>query len=182
MGNWRHIFKNLLLGIVLLVSAGIYAQEEKLARAGQLYRDKKYEIAALAIDSAVKDPRTSDDFITWTQRAYIYYFIYVKTDKLKLNSPLRDTVLISIRKSIALNPDSDYVANNNRLLVNLAAHYFNISNSLLQDSINNERSFYAYNNYKDLLKLSGTGQNINAKDIEYYLAVGSVFSDLFNKD
>ncbi len=182
MGNWRHIFKNFLLGIVLLVSAGIYAQEEKLARAGQLYREKNYERAALVIDSAIKDTRTSDDFIAWTQRAFIYYFIYIKTDKVKLDSPLRDTVLVSIRKSVALNPDSDYIANNNRLLVNLAAHYFNISKSLLQDSISNDRSLLAYSRYKDLLRLTGTNQNVNSKDVEYYLAVGSVFSDVFNKD
>src|SRR5690606_41288956 len=59
--------------------------------------------------------------------------LYIRTDKQKLESSLRDTVLISVRKSITLNPDSDYIANNKNLLVNLAAHYFNIAKTLLQD-------------------------------------------------
>ena len=182
MGNWRHKFKNLLLGIVMLLSAGLFAQEEKLSRAQQLYRAQKYEQAAHAIDSAVVHPQTAKDFVGWTTRAYIYYYMYIRTDKAKLQSDLRDTVLISIRKSITLNPDSDYVNNNKKLLVNLAAHYFNIAKALLQDSLNSERSLVAYNKYKELTRLTDANTNADSKDIEYYLAVGSVYSEIFNKD
>lgn len=66
--------------------------------------------------------------------------------------------------------------------MNLAAHYFNISKTLLQDSFNYDRSFIAYGKYKEMLKLTGSKNNVNAKDIEYYMAAGSVFSDIFNKD
>jgi hypothetical protein len=182
MGNWRHIIKNTLPGLLMLVGAGMYGQEDRLDRAGQLYRAREYSRAAKVIDSAVVDPQTSSDFVTWTTRAFIYYYIYLPTDKAKLNSPLRDTVLISIRKSITLNPDSDYVANNKRLLLNLAAHYFNISKNLLQDSLNYDRSLVAYTRYKELLHLNDASANVNAKDVEYFMAVGSVFSDIFNKD
>jgi tetratricopeptide (TPR) repeat protein len=182
MGNRRHIFKNLLLGILMLLSAGIFAQEEKLSRAQQLYRAQKYEQASHAVDSAIVHPQTSKDFVSWTTRAYIYYYMYIRTDKAKLESSLRDTVLISIRKSITLNPDSDYVNNNKKLLVNLAAHYFNIAKNLLQDSLNSDRSLVAYNRYKELSRLTDASSNADSKDVEYYLAVGSVYSELFNKD
>lgn len=178
----RHIFKILLPGILVFLGTGLFGQEPTLNRAQQLFRAQKYEQAALAVDSAIVHPQTTKDFISWTTRAYVYYYIYVKTDKTKLNSPLRDTVLISIRKSIALNPDSDYVANNKKILTNLAAHYFNIAKYLLQDSMDAERSLIAYNRYKELSKLADNTTNPNAKDVEYYLAVGSVFSDMYNKD
>ncbi|MDI1355889.1 MAG: hypothetical protein PSX36_13285 [bacterium] len=182
MGNWRHISKILLLGILMLVSVGIYAQEAKLVRAQQLYGAKNYDLAAKAIDSVVVNPQTSKDFTSWTTRAYIYYYIYVRTDKAKLDSKLRDTVLISIRKSITLNPDSDYISNNKKLLTILAAQYFNIAKNLLQDSINYDRSLIAYNRYKELLKLTDANANVNAKDSEYNMAVGSVYSGVFGKD
>jgi tetratricopeptide (TPR) repeat protein len=166
----------------MLLGFGLYSQEATLNRAQQLFRAQKYEQAALAVDSAVAHPQTTRDFVSWTTRAYSYYYIYVKTDKAKLESRLRDTVLISVRKSIALNPDSDYVANNKKILVNLAAHYFNISRSLLQDSLNYERSQKAYNRYKELTKLQDASLNSDSKDVEYYLAVGSVYSEIFNKD
>jgi len=166
----------------MFLGYGLYSQEATLNRAQQLFRAQKYEQAALAVDSAVAHPQTTRDFISWTTRAYSYYYIYVKTDKAKLESRLRDTVLISIRKSIALNPDSDYVANNKKILVNLAAHYFNISRSLLQDSLNYERSLKAYNQYKELTRLQDATISADTKDVEYYLAVGSVYSELFNKD
>jgi len=182
MGNRRHIFKKLLLSILMFLSVALLAQEPTLSRAQQLYRAQKYDQAAKTIDSAVVHPQTTKDYITWTTRAFIYYYIYIKTDKSKLESSLRDTVLISIRKSITLNPDSDYVSNNKKLLVNLAAHYFNIAKTLLQDSINAERSLVAYKNFKELSRLTDASVDIRAKDIEYNLAVGSVYSDIFNKD
>lgn len=166
----------------MFLGFALHSQEATLNRAQQLFRAQKYEQAALAVDSAVAHPQTTRDFISWTTRAYTYYYIYVKTDKAKLESRLRDTVLISIRKSIALNPDSDYIANNKKILVNLAAHYFNISRSLLQDSLNYDRSSKAYKHYKELTKLQDANLNADSKDVEYYLAVGSVYSELFNKD
>lgn len=178
----RHIFRILLPGILIFLASGLFGQEATLNRAQQLFRAQKYEQAALAVDSAIKHPQTTRDFISWTTRAYIYYYIYVKTDKVKLISPLRDTVLISIRKSIALNPDSEYVANNRRILNNLSAHYFNIAKYLLQDSVDADRSLMAYQRYKELAKLADATANPDSRDIEYYLAVGSVYSEIYNKD
>src|SRR5687768_2243657 len=108
MCNLRHIFKNLLLGILMLVSAGIYGQEERLSRAQQLHRAKNTEQAILAIDSVIVHPQTRNDFISWTTRAFIYFDLYKRTDKTKLNSPLRDTIVASIKMSNSLQPDSSF--------------------------------------------------------------------------
>lgn len=178
----RNIIKQLLPGILILVGLVNYAQEGPLNRAQEYIRAKEYDKAVLAIDSCIKHPQTANDFVTWTTRAFAFYGIYTRSEKLKFNSPLRDTVMRSIKKSYELKPDSDYILNNQRLLVSLSSHYFNVAKTLLQDSIDSKRSEMAYNKYKELLKQAEPGHDFKAKDIEYYLAMGSQFSDIFTKD
>jgi hypothetical protein len=158
------------------------AQEERLIRAQQLYRAKNIEQAVQAIDSAVVDSVTKGDFIAWSTRAYIYYELYKRSEKHKLYSPLRDSIVASAYRSHQLKPDSNYQENNKRIFTTLAAGYFNMSKSLLQDSLDYERSLVAYNKYKELYALAEPQFNFTAKDIEYYLAVGSTFSEIFIKD
>lgn len=182
MCNLRHIFKNLLPGILMLVSAGLYAQEDKLSRAQQLHRSKNVAQAMLAIDSVVIHPQTKNDFVSWTTRAYIYFDAYKAGDKFKLYSPLRDTIVSSLKMSNKLQPDSSFFVQNNRLMSNLSKNYFNLSRALLQDSINDERSLVAYNKYKELAKLADPSVDFASDDVKYYLAMGSQYSAVFIKD
>lgn len=180
--NWRHILKNTLAVLLVLAAFVSNAQEDRLNRAQQLYRAKNVPQAMLCIDSVVRDPQTSKDFIAWTNRAYIYFDAYKIKDKQKLNSALRDTIVASIRMSNKLQPDSAYGLNNKKLLMNLSANYFNIAKSLLQDSVNSDRSAMAYAQFKDLYKVAEPNADLTPKDVEYYLAVGSVFSGIAIKD
>ena len=182
MCKLRDMIKNLLLGLPMLISASMLAQEDKLNRAQQLHRAKSTEEARAAIDSVVLNPQTRLDFISWTTRAYIYFDLYKRNDKLKLNSPLRDTIVSSIKMSNNLKPDSGYALNNKKLLANLAAGYFNIAKTLLQDSLNDQRSAIAFSKFKELQKLVDPGVDLTSKDVEYYLVVGSIFSGIFIKD
>lgn len=182
MCNLRHIFKNLLPGILMLVSAGLYAQEDKLSRAQQLHRSKNVAQAMLAIDSVVIHPQTKNDFVSWTTRAYIYFDAYKVGDKFKLYSPLRDTIVSSLKMSNKLQPDSSFFVQNNRLMSNLSKNYFNLSRALLQDSINDERSLIAFNKYKELAKLADPAADFSSDDVKYFLAMGSQYSAVFIKD
>src|SRR5437868_9202739 len=139
----RQIFKNLLPGIIMLLCASLIAQEDKLSRAQQLYRSKNPELAMLTIDSVILHPQTKDDFVSWTTRAFIYFDIYKRHDKQKLYSPLRDTIVASLLMSNKLKPDSTYLANNRTVFKNIAAGYFNLAKTILQDSINYDRSMVA---------------------------------------
>ncbi len=182
MSKWRDKIKNLLLGIVLLMNVGVFAQVEKLSRAQHLYEAKDADRAILAIDSVVKHPETKNDFSAWSLRAFIYFEKYKRTDRLKLNSNLRDTVVSSVKKSMKLKPDPEYVANNKKLITTIASGYYNLAKAFLQDSIDDARSLIAYNRYKEVFVLGDPTANLTAKDIEYYLAVGSVYSDIFIND
>jgi len=159
-----------------------FAQNDKLNRANQLLQAMSIDQAKLAIDSVIVHPETKGDFVSWTTRAYIYFAIYKRTDKLKLNSALRDTIISSLIISNFLKPDETFASNNKKLLSNIAAGYFNLSKVLLMDSVNYKRSIIAYNAFKQNFVLAEPNTNFNSRDIEYNLAVGSLYSDIFNKD
>lgn len=182
MSKWRNILKTFSLSILLLCVVSGFAQNDKLNRAQQLLQSKNADLAVLAIDSVIVHPETKGDFVAWTTRAYIYFEIYKRSDKLKLNSSLRDTILSSLKISGTLKPDETFATNNKKLLSNIAAGYFNLSKLLLMDSVNYTRSLVAYNRFKENFVLAEPGTNFTARDIEYYLAVGSLYSDIFNKD
>ena len=179
------IITNLILSTLLLLSIGVYSQEEKLYRARVLLDSKipaNIELARLCVDSLVLDSVTKDDFISWTLRSFIYFDIYKRTEKNKLNSDLRDTIISSILKSNRLNPDETYAGNNKKLLQNIGAGYFNLAKKMLEDSVNEEKSLIAFNRFKEIYKILEPDINFKQKDIEYNLSIGSVFSDIFIKD
>ena len=179
------IITNLILSTLLLLSIGVYSQEEKLYRARVLLDSKipaNIELARLCVDSLVLDSVTKDDFISWTLRSFIYFDIYKRTEKNKLNSDLRDTIVSSILKSNRLNPDETYAGNNKKLLQNIGAGYFNLAKKMLEDSVNEEKSLIAFNRFKEIYKILEPNINFKQKDIEYNLSVGSIFSDIFIKD
>jgi tetratricopeptide (TPR) repeat protein len=182
MSKWRNILKTFTYSILMLCVVNGFAQNDKLNRAQQLLQSKNADMARLAIDSVIVHPETKGDFVAWTTRAYIYFEIYKRNDKLKLNSSLRDTILSSLKTSGTLKPDETFATNNKKLLSNIAAGYFNLSKLLLMDSVNYSRSIVAYNKFKENFAIAEPGTNFTARDIEYYLAVGSVYSDIFNKD
>lgn len=182
MSKWRNIIKTLTYSILMLCVVNGFAQTDRLNRAQQLLQSKNAELAKLAIDSVIVNPETKGDYVSWTTRAYIYFEIYKRSDKLKLNSPLRDTIVSSLKISNSLKPDETFATNNKKLLSNISAGYFNLSKTLLMDSVNYKNSLVAYNKFKENFILAEPGTNFSSRDIEYYLAAGSLYSDIFNND
>jgi hypothetical protein len=182
MNRMRSIIKNLCLTLLLGMVTGGFAQADRLNRATSLYQQKNIEAAQVAIDSVILHPETKNESLSWTTRAFIYFEVYKKSDKQKLNSALRDTIVSSVKRSNSLNADADIKSNNNKLLISLSTHYYNIAKTLLQDSLNDAGSATAYNKCKELYLIAKPDTNFVARDIEYYVAVGSVFSNIFNND
>jgi hypothetical protein len=182
MRMMRNIFKRLLLAAALLCGIKGFALVDKLNRAITLHQAKNSDAARMAIDSVIRHPETKSDPMVWTMRAYIYFEIYKRSDKFKLNSPLRDTIISSVKQSNALKPDAEYLANNKKLNLVMAAGLYNLSAKLLQDSISSERSLKAYTKSKEIAKSVRPDSNFTTADIEYYNTVGSIFSDVFNRD
>src|ERR1700752_2385686 len=98
----------ILLASFMFSGMVLIAQEAKLVRAQALYNEKKPDQAKLCIDSVITHPETMKRFEAWTIRGFVYYELYKRADKSKLESPLRDTLVYSIKRSNQLNPDADY--------------------------------------------------------------------------
>ncbi len=199
MKQLRYILKTIAFSSILLLTAHGFSQTDRLIRAQQLYNSalpslkketsndekakgiKIIETAKLAIDSVVQNTETKSDFVSWTLRAFIYNELFKFSDKLKLKSPLRDTIISSLKKSIQLKPDADYENNNKKLITNIAGNYYNIAAKSL-DTLDDKLSEIAYKKHKETLLIIDAKTDFRTKDIEYYSAVGSAFSELFNKD
>ncbi|MDX2173599.1 MAG: hypothetical protein SFY56_10780 [Bacteroidota bacterium] len=182
MKQLRYIVKTTVFSLLMLLTISGFAQTDKLIRAQQLYNTKSVDAAKLAIDSVIQHPQTKGDFISWSTRAFIYFEIYKRTDKQKLNSELRDTIVSSLKTSMSLKPDADYESNNKKLLTSISINYYNLAKTLLQDSIKEKLSLKAYNKYKETFLLADSKASFLTKDVEYYNAVGSIYSDIYSKD
>jgi hypothetical protein len=174
--------KPILLAGFMLAGMVLSAQEAKLVRAQALYNEKKPDLAKLCIDSVVTHPETMKRFEAWTIRGFVYYELYKRNDKTKLESSLRDTIISSVKRSGQLKPDADYKAQNDKMLATLAAHYHTIGKVYLFDQSNYDMSQKAYAKFRETSKLVDSTVNLKDRDLEYYLAAGSHFSQKFNED
>lgn len=167
------------------------AQIKSYNRAVELYQSKQFDPARVVIDSVVLHPETAKDPMAWIQRGFIYYELYKTTDRIKsgsawvdykLESALRDTSIQSILKGLTFNPDDDLKANGPKLLLNYANAYYRMANLYLVDSANAEKSQLAFTKHLVLWKLSDPKADEKARQIEYYKAVGSYFTEVVNKN
>jgi len=169
----------LLFVLFCLFNHQSFSQEDKLNKAIELRVNNPFAALSL-MDSVIRHPVTKNDFTTWTARAYIYYELYKKTDKVKLYSALRDSILSSIRISNLLKPDSEGTENNKRMLKALATGYRKVVKNQLEDSTNFEKSLTAFNLYKELTLKYSPDHSFIADEAEFYVARASVSLNYFN--
>ncbi len=182
MKRLRKIHILLLFSIMLLTSGSVLAQISAFNRAQKLYGEKNAEAAKPIIDSAILNSETGKMYEVHTLKAYIYFEIYKKTDKEKLNSPTRDSVLNAVKVSNSLKPDTTYKANNAKLINAIIAHYRNMSvKALNESSLNYTLSVSAHEKFKELSKNNVPNFNANNADIEFYNTVGGLYGELSNK-
>ena len=172
----------ILLASFMLCGMVLFAQEAKLVRAQALYNEKKPDMAKLCIDSVITHPETMKRYEAWTIRGFVYYELYKRADKAKFESALRDTLLISIKRSNELNPDADYKSQNSKMLVVNSGHYHSMAKSYLFEQSDYDMSLKAYNKFREVYIMADANADLKVKDIEYNLAAGSYFSQKFNED
>jgi len=182
MNNLCTHIKRILILTGVLFCTFTFGQKNKVYRAQELLNAKQADAAKLCIDSAMNVKESALMYEAHTVKAFIYFELYKKSERQKLNNPLRDSIVNALKTSNSLNPDDDYKGNNSKLLATMASNYYNIAKSILQDSLNYERASVAFEKYKFVMTLSDPGFKAGEKDKEFYLAAGSIFSELYNKD
>lgn len=178
-----HYLKNSLCFLLVLFYTKQYAQNDKLFEAQSLCNEKKYEQAIPVIDQVILNPETSGEHASWYIRSFAYlnwYKLQGAGNTSKIN--LLDTAISSALKSIKLDVSNEYKPNNEAIIKNSAAIYFNISKTLLQDSLNSAKSEAFYLNYKKYASIVTPDLDFKQRDIEYYNTTGGVFADLYMKN
>lgn len=173
--------KYLFFVLGFLLSKVSISQYDKMLRVQECLKVKDVRGAKSAIDSVFLAKEAQTDPQAWYFRAFVHYELS-KKDKFALVSADRDSSVSYAKKALSLKPDADQKQSCLEILKRHSATYFSICKTQLQDSLNYEKSQAAYLMYKKLYAQVDTAFNFKTKDIEYYSAAGSIFTDLFTNN
>jgi len=142
----------LVLGVVLLQSRIMYAQpNNKVSEAYQLLIKKDLNGAKAAIEQALSDSEVQKDAKAWYIKGFIYKEIYKNNEKDNPESPARITAINALKKSISIEPISNYAKESANVLKYLSATIKNdAGNYLNQGKHKDAVKLYEY--YMDVYK------------------------------
>jgi hypothetical protein len=172
----------LFLGILLLVAGFAKAQQDKKNAAISFLQQSSLDSARINIDQAVLDPQTSTDAECWYIRGFIYKSIYNKSEKANRQSKSRLTALESFEKSLALDKSEGNVQENVKNVKYLASTLYNDAAASL-DSTDYKIAITNFKIYKQYYPLVDTSKaNLRQKEIDFSLAIASLYTKIFEKD
>ncbi len=160
------------------------AQTNLLMEAQDLSNSKQFDKAMPLLDQVILHPETKDDPASWHIRSYVYLQLFKQAGNTISNAQkvnLLDISVKSAEQSMALDKDGTYKENNYGFIKSSAAGYYKLCISYL-DSLNAPRSEECYNKYKRNMVIFSPNFDFKEKDIEYYKATGSLFSDMYIKN
>ena len=173
------LFLTLLGGMVFGQGPGELTYE-----AYEFYTKGEFPKAAEIMDRAVVETEDSINAEAWQLRAVIYWQIFVDIDMRSALSDARVVSLISILKSISLDPDKVFFQQSLVLLDRLSNSYYNDAvNATNNLNIDNPKfAENSYLEYKRIKKLSFPDKNFDEKDIQFYKAEATSFATAYRKD
>ncbi|HET6244415.1 MAG: hypothetical protein H0V01_15340 [Bacteroidetes bacterium] len=170
-----------ILFVLLAINLSAYAQSNKVAIALTHFQNENYSEAKLAIDDAANDEISSLDPYTWYVHGFIYKEIYKASQKSNPISNLRLESLESFKKSISLDKANEHKEDNEQNLKYLATTFFNdvvltLNPKDYQIAIKNFESF------KEIQNMLGQHQSLKSMEIEFKLALASVFTSIYDSE
>jgi len=163
------------------------AQQIFLDSAVYYYQNSKLPEAKAQIEKAVNDAQTINNPYAWYFRGVIYKEIYKQNRPADSLLTLRIEAANSFTKSIELDTNKEYEAENLKNLRFLGVTFFNDANLKLKEQ-KFELSQKCFNLYKPTMKLADPLMNIKEMEIEfkemeieYYLSVASTYNKIYNK-
>lgn len=173
-------FKNLVVFGLVLMSVQNYAQTDSLFKAQDLCSQKRFEEAIRVIDPVVYHADTKDNPHAWHIRAFAHLQYY----KSKGSGNTRylnhlDTALKSSVISDRLDQTQEFKQNNSNFIKNGSIIYYKLCSTFLQDSLNYDKAQIYFDRYKKSTAIIEPNFDFKAKDIEYYTAAGSTFSEKY---
>lgn len=175
--------KKILFFIILVLGTfNLKAQLDKASMAYSLLQKEELDSALTAINEAIVHPSTLNDGQVWYLRGFILKSIYNKREKANKESPARIEALNSFKRSMSLDISAENLQDNAKSIKYLTNTLYNDAAISLEM---NEykiaiRNFEKYKEYYMLV--DPTGGNIKQKEIEFKLALATVYDRLYKSD
>ena len=190
---------NIFVGLVFLITCWepALAQKTSLVRANAIISENPV-MAVKILDSVVRHAETRTLSISWTLRGRAYYeWSRIQNNASKIE--LLDTIYKSVQKSFNFLPDSNITKDNYVLLRYVSKRYFNLASIQLKDTTlmksmaakkghsESLKQFHSnalkyFNAFKKISETYFPNMDVKKYELEFYEALGSYFSYLFEKD
>jgi hypothetical protein len=168
----------LVLLLILIGGGGVYAQNADFVAAFNFANQNKADSAKARIDKAMLDPKVLKNAQVWYVRGFIYKLYYKTKESDNHSSPARAEAVKALRKSILLDSTKQYTSDCKDNLKYLAARYHNDAIRAL-DTGNYEVPIRNFEQYHQIMNEIEPGQSTKAKEIEFTMALGTIYTKLY---
>ncbi len=139
--------------------------------------------ASVIAEENINNPKLKNNSQFWFYTGLINKEMFKKYEKGKANSLHREKASQSFQKSLGLETEQDLIADINKNLKYIASTYYNDALRLIKEGkASVPMSINLFNEYIDLMKLIDENYNFKQKEIEFSLALGSIYSNIYEND
>lgn len=176
------IIRTFILGLLLLTAVVANAQQEKVLAAFEFLDKNKLDSAKTNIDAAVVHPETVNDAQAWLVRGYVYKAIYKAREKGNKRSPARLEGLYSFKKSLSIDTNKEFFADNIDGVKFFAGSFHNDAAESL-DPIDYRTAIELFNKSQECSKIvDPSPAALQAKQTEFDFALVSVYNGVLDND
>ncbi len=172
--------------VLLLVPMISFSQtvEEAIEKAYAFQTTGKHEQAASVIDNAVGTKKGSQNEIAWHIRGFVYKDLFLKNRTNAEGHEQREISVESLKRSIELDDENKLTVQNEKALKYLAISYFNDASDIisLHQPGTIETADELYTKYKSIILQIYPDTVLDAKDVEYYLAMSTAHRKIYESD
>ena len=178
--NLRFLF---FLLLILICSPVVNAQSSTIHYDAALNYMQKNNVdsAKIEIDLHMQNVDVQLDPENWYLEGFIYKELYKKYENENFNSPYRAKSLNSFKKSLKLDTVIARTKTTKELIRYLAGRFYNDA-VLTLDSSSYLTSILCYEQYRDAALILDSILDIKKKDIEFNLALGTIYVEMYNSD
>lgn len=174
--------RTIILTFLLLVAVWSNAQQSKVNAAYTFLQQGQLDSAKATIDAAVVHPETSNDGQAWYLRGFVYKSIYNQKEKADRQSISRIEALNSFKKSLSVDTSQENVQENIKNIKYLATTLYNDAGASL-DAVDYKIAIDNFNKFLQYYALvDNSPENLKQKNIDFNLAIASVYSKIFESD
>lgn len=171
-----------IFGMLLVLTIYAKAQQENLIAAQTFLQQGNLDSAKHYIDAAVLNSSTANNAQVWYLKGFIYKTIYNKNEKGNRQSPSRLAALTFFKKSLSIDSSQENTQENIKNIKYLATTLYNDAGASL-DSIDYKIAIKNFETFKEYyLLVDPTPANIRQKDIDFTLAIASLYTRIFESD